>query len=267
MTVRWLAESRRDGELHARVGRDGDRLVAEWPDLVRFSVRRDGSDPVFESHPDADRGQVDKLRRGAVRLLLAHLAGGISLHASAVALEGRAVVFVGGSGQGKSTLAAALCELLGATLLGDDAVTIEVRREGYDVVALEGKHWLDAAAARAIGREGEVPDDETDKAPLDAPRVDLARAPLALVVHVAFADDDTSAVRLERVLGLEAVSGLLAQLTRFVVDEPEIARRDLTALAGLVERVPILRLVRPRRLDLLRASAERIAGALHGEFP
>jgi hypothetical protein len=260
VSVAWLAEAREAGALSARVGRDGDRLVAEWPRRARFSVRRDGSDVVFDTHPEADLADVEKLRRGAVRLLLAHLRGAIPLHASAVAIEGRAVVCVGGTGLGKSTLAATLCDLAGGCLLGDDAVAVERNGDSFEVLALDDEHWLDAPAARALGRPSDFGD---DKVALATRRSDVKCAPLAMIVHLAFSKSGEP--RLVPVLGLEAVAGLLAQLTRFVVDEPEVARRDLSSLADLVDRTPVVRLERPRRLDLLRATADLVAAALHGE--
>ena len=260
MSVRWLAEALDDGTLAARVGRDGDRLVADWTRRARLSVKADGSDLTFEAHPEADPRDVEKLRRGAVRLLLAHLAGSIPLHASAVAVSGRAIVFVGGSDLGKSTLAAALCDHAGASLLSDDAVVIERRADAFHVVAVEESHWLDAASARALGR----PDDFGDKVPLVPLRVEGKGAPLALIVHLVFSDTLEEA-RLVPVVGLEAIAGLLSQLTRFVVDDPKVARRDLAALADVVDQTRVVRLERPRRLELLRQTAAVLATAANGE--
>ncbi len=254
MTVRWLAESLDHGAVAARVGRDGARLVADWTNRGRLSVESDGSNPVFVAHPEADAREVEKLRRGAVMLLLAHLEGSIPLHASAVAVEGRAVVFVGESSFGKSTLAAAVCDFAGASLLGDDAVVIERRWDGFHVVALDESHWLDGIAARALGRSEEV----EEKRPLEPRRADVKSAPLAAIVHLAFSDDAATAARFVAIEGLEAIGGLLSQLTRFVVDDPIVAKRDFSALADLVDRTPILRLERPRRLALLRETAASV---------
>lgn len=262
MSDEWHAEAHAAGTLSARVGRDGDRLIAEWPRRARLSVKRDGTDVVFDAHPEADVADLEKLRRGAVRLLLAHLRGGIPLHASAVAIDGRAVVCVGGTGLGKSTLAATLCDLAGASLLGDDAVAIERVGDSFEVVALEELHWLDAPAARALGRPSDFGD---TKIAIPTRRSDVTRAPIAMIVHLAFSEG--SEPRLVSVSGLEAVAGLLSQLTRFVVDEPEVARRDLTSLGDLVDRTPVLRLDRPRRLDLLRPTAALVVAALHGKNP
>ena len=262
MSVVWLAESLDHGTLAARVGRDGERLVADWIGRAHLSVKSDGSDLKFDPHPEADATEVEKLRRGAVKLLLAHLAGRIPLHASAVAIDGRAIVFVGGSSLGKSTLAAAMCDHAGASLLGDDAVVVERRADAFHVIALEESHWLDAASARALGR----PDHLGDKLPLVARRIDVKSAPLAMIVHLAFSDSREQPC-LVPVAGLEAIAGLLAQLTRFVVDDATVARRDLAALAELVDRTRVVRLERPRRLDLLRKTALAVAASAKGQGP
>lgn len=260
MSVQWLAESLEHGAPAARVGRDGERLVADWTRRARLTVRRDGSELMFEPHPEAEPRELEKLRRGAVPLLLAHLAGSIPLHASAVAVDGGAIVFVGASGLGKSTLAAALCDHAGASLLGDDAVVIERRGDSFHVVALEDSHWLDAASARALGR----PDDFGDKVPLLAHQRHVTSAELAMIVHLEFSET-TEQAHLVPVAGLDAIAGLLAQLTRFLVDDPSVARRDLAALADLVGRTRVVRLERPRRLDLLRPTARAVIAAAHGE--
>jgi hypothetical protein len=257
LTVRWLAESLEHGAPAARVGRDGARLVAEWTRRARLSVNSDGSDLTFEPHDGADERDVEKLRRGAVRLLLAHLAGSIPLHGSAVAINRRAIVFVGGSDFGKSTLAAALCDHHGASLLGDDAVIIERRSDGFHVVALEESHWLDAASARALGR----PDAFADKRPLAPRRSEARSAALALIVHLVFSETETEP-RLVPLTGLEAIGGLLSQLTRFVVDDPDVSKRDLASLADLVDRTPVVRLERPRRLALLAQTASEVAAVV-----
>jgi hypothetical protein len=260
LTVRWLAESFDQGKVAARVGRDGSRLVADWSRRGRLSVNGDGTDLAFEAYPGADPLDIDKLQRGAVHLLLAHLRGKIPLHASAVALGDRAVVFVGGSSLGKSTLAAVLCERAGASLLGDDAVVIEPRDDGFHVVALDERHWLDQASARALGRTS----DAAGKIPLEPRRAGVKSAKLALVVHLSFSDA-IDQVRFVPVVGLDAVAGLLAQLTRFVVDDPAVARRDLATLADLVDRTRIVRLERPRQLALLHSTAEAVAACALGE--
>ncbi len=266
MSTVWLAESFDGDALSARIGRDGDVLVAEWPGRATLRVRRDGSAPAFEAAPGLPSLEAEKLRRGAARLLLLHLAGGIPLHGAAVALGGRAAVFVGPARHGKSTLAGALASRAGATVLADDAVAIEPSSGGFDVLALEDALWLDAPAAQAVGltridREpaaGRMRD--RGKAAYAAASAEVARVRAALVVHLAFEDVDRA--KLIDVEGLDAAGGLLAQMTRFVVDDPEIARRDLAAIGALVDGVRVARLVRPRDLGRLGDSVDLVVAAL-----
>ncbi|MCZ8204299.1 hypothetical protein [Gemmatimonas sp.] len=62
---------------------------------------------------------------GRLLPLLVHDAGDLCLHASAVRVGNRAVLFAAVKGTGKSSLAAALVAH-GATLIGDDAVAVQV---------------------------------------------------------------------------------------------------------------------------------------------
>jgi hypothetical protein len=69
-------------------------------------------------------------------LPIASLAQGLELfHASAVEVEGGVLAFTGGSGAGKTTVAAQLM-LAGATFVCDDALAVEVARD--DVIAHPG---------------------------------------------------------------------------------------------------------------------------------
>lgn len=58
------------------------------------------------------------------------LRGCISLHASAIAIDGRAIALVGPAGAGKSTTAAAFADL-GYSILAEDVVTLDDRGDGF----------------------------------------------------------------------------------------------------------------------------------------
>lgn len=77
-----------------------------------------------------DAGDEDGLRLfllGTALAVLLHQRGNLVLHASAVAVDGGAVAFLGASGQGKSTTAAAM-HSLGHDLVADDLVPVELNR-------------------------------------------------------------------------------------------------------------------------------------------
>ena len=81
-------------------------------DLARVVVRKDPSG----SHPDL----LPILLAGTVSSFLLALGGATVLHASAVAIDGAALAFVGQSGRGKTTVAALMC-VDGAALVADTA--------------------------------------------------------------------------------------------------------------------------------------------------
>lgn len=255
--VRWLGEAIDDGELALRVGDLGDLLVAEWIGRARFVVGRDGSDPDLVGVDGSDPRDVEKLRRGAARLLLHHLAGKIGLHGAAVVLDDRAAVVIGKSGMGKSTLSASLCRRTNAALSSDDAVALHHNDGAWFVEPLETEHWLDAdARMAALGETSSV----RDKEPSRATRIATSRARLGLIVELAFAD--VPAPRLVRREGVAAIAALLPLVVRFVLDDSELQKRELDQLHDLVESVPIVRLERPRNLRYLAATAELIAETL-----
>jgi hypothetical protein len=100
--------------------RRGTEVWAVWP--VPFSV-----------------ADVATYLLGPVLGLLLRLRGITCLHASAVAIDNRAVVFVGAAGAGKSTTAAALARA-GWSVLADDIVAIQ--EQGDDALALPSFPYL-----------------------------------------------------------------------------------------------------------------------------
>jgi hypothetical protein len=116
---------RPDGSVFYTLGRDGDRTVLRYPGLCDFAGDRTLATITAHLHPGADEGLLSVLISGAVLAMHLMLRNELVLHASAVEAAGQAVAFVGSSGMGKSTLAAALCEL-GCGLVTDDLLRVEL---------------------------------------------------------------------------------------------------------------------------------------------
>jgi hypothetical protein len=252
--VKWLAQIPMVNEaIPFRIGTAGDEVIAEWTGLARLVALRDGSRSELIFEPGADPRVIEKIRRGSAFLLLRELSGSLALHGAAVVAGGKAAVLLGRSGQGKSTLAAALCRA-GAALLADDAVALEpvelAGKARWNVLPQEADHWLDADALRAIGGP---PLEATGKVPVASARVAEHPVAVACFIELRFGGERPSLARLH---GVEAALGLVPQIARFILDDPERQRRELDLIHRLVDEVPCFALERPRAYERLDETVE-----------
>jgi hypothetical protein len=124
--------------------------VRGWaPGVGAFWVRS-GREILIDPVRDADERAVRLAIVGPLLGVILAQRGHLVLHASTVAVGGRAVSFFGHSGQGKSTLAAALTRA-GHRLVADDMTVIDAQhmppriRPGFPRIKL----WPDSALALA----------------------------------------------------------------------------------------------------------------------
>ncbi len=95
---------------------------------------------------DATAADIPIFILGTVFGILLHQREQIVLHASAVRVNGKAVLFCGASGAGKSTLAAALAQR-GYPLVTDDFCTLTADGQGAPLVHPDGRQlklWAQA---------------------------------------------------------------------------------------------------------------------------
>jgi len=106
-------------------GRDGDRTVLRYPELCEFAGDAELTEVTAHPHVGVNPELVAVLAAGTLLAVHLLLRDRLVLHASAVRRDGNALAFVGASGMGKSTLAAALC-LAGCDLVADDVLRVEL---------------------------------------------------------------------------------------------------------------------------------------------
>lgn len=261
----WIAIHEEEGEPRFRVGRVGEKVVAEWCGRARLTASRDGEHVEIAFATDVSAAEQRKLETGAARILVHQLRGKLALHGAAVAFGDRALVLMGGSGQGKSTLAAALCKA-GAALLADDAVALDMVDGVPIVMAMESLHWLDEPARVALG-VATTPPTVGDKAPISPARVAPAAVPVAGIVALAWSDDADvpsasidvdAAPKLSRRPGAAALETILPNVVRLVVDDPSLSRTELDRIHVLVERVPVHMLERRCDFNQLPAAVDML---------
>jgi hypothetical protein len=101
-----------------------DQVCLFWPEFGAFAVRG-GTEITVDPAPIAREQDLRVAVLGPALAVLLHQRGAFVLHASAVAIQGGAVAFLGDRGWGKSTMAAALYAR-GHQLLADDVVALKI---------------------------------------------------------------------------------------------------------------------------------------------
>ena len=128
-----------------RIQATADEVHFYWPGEGSILVRR-GSEIILEPTRGVEQSLLRLSIEGPVLGVLLHQRGRLVLHASAVAINERAIAFLGASGWGKSTMAGAL-HTIGHCLVSDDVLAIQVSENRPLVFPSfpQLKLWPDAA--------------------------------------------------------------------------------------------------------------------------
>ena len=189
-----------------RVFRDGALWRIERGD---FRAQLDTAARRGNIRQSANPYSLDSVLRIVHTLVLAH-EGGFLFHAASVVLDGRALLFAGASGAGKTTLSR--LAPANATLLSDEVSFVRRAGDGY---LAHGTPF-----AGELARPGEN-----------------VSAPLAAIYLL----EQGARNEIVPVPAAEALRAVLANVLFFARDD-ELVRAVLDSAANLVERVPVRRL-------------------------
>jgi hypothetical protein len=243
----------------------GFQLTAEGMYLYWESVGtlliRNGREIIVDRVPDADAGRLRLFILGAALGVLLHQRGHFILHASAIAVEDRAVLFVGDKGWGKSTIAATLCKR-GHRLLSDDVVPLMATGTTQQVIPAfpQLKLWTDAVTSLGYCLDDFptlVPHlDKRDCRLSDA--FDPSPVPLQHIFVLGLGD----AIEIRRMSPQEVLLALMrnSYITRFgaeLLQEGDRADHFLK-LTQVAQQVAVWQLLRPRDLSQLSETAQRL---------
>jgi hypothetical protein len=235
----WERTEREDGVITYKMGRQGKRLVAEWPDSARLTCTTTGREPEVSLIGQASTQVLEKLQ-GVVKAMLTHLAGGLGVHASAVAIGDHAVLLLGKSGAGKSTAAAELCLRHGARLLADDAAALVEDRGIIYVEPSESHHCLTRDSAQALGVPFERSPIASGKAWLATNASTTGKVPLALVASLRF-DAALVAPVVRRLDGANAAVQILGAMYRLEANAPP---SELERVLRMYSQAPFVEVAR-----------------------
>jgi hypothetical protein len=224
-------------------GASGYRLA--YCDDTTFLIDGSGSHITVEWPPALQDIDAASYLIGSVLAFVIRLRGSIMLHASAVAVEGRAWLFVGESWAGKSSTAAAF-SILGYPMMSDDIVRIEI--DGDDLTAYPSHPrlnvWPDSAACLYGTRDApRGHGDSQGKHSLDLTEGVSAFQTTPLPIEAVYLLGERSGTR--RTPAIRSISPRTALMalvghaygTRF--RDRTMRAREFDVLCRLVERVPV----------------------------
>lgn len=219
-------------------------------------LAREGREIIADPAPGVEEQMTRELILGPGMGVLLHQRGFLVLHASAVALNGRAVIFMGESGWGKSSVAAALYAQ-GHGLVADDVVPVQVSDSPTVPPAFpQLKLWPGIADHLRDGLPTAGFGPDAGKYLLRAERgFPRTALPLACVYVL----DEGDAVRVEPLRPREALLELLRHsYAARLLTATGTAASHLLQCGELVRRVPVFRLCRQGSLASLTEMAQQV---------
>ena len=109
-----------------------EEVCLYWEGVGGFLIQH-GCEIIIDPAPGVEEGVLRHFILGPTLAVLLHQRGLLVLHASTIAVNGTAIAFLGESGQGKSTLAAAFYTR-GHSIVTDDVTAIQVDGEIHSVL-------------------------------------------------------------------------------------------------------------------------------------
>jgi len=249
------------GSVEARLYRhaEGHRITVH--DTGVYDLLNDCTSILWQPNLDPwwDFGRAHLV--GRVLATCMQLAGIMTLHGSAVALDGQVVGFLAPKHSGKSTLARMLQEA-GASFVTDDALPITM---GSPIQALPGIHSLrvvpndgqsiELADGTVVqpGRDGKIV-----MPPMSEDRVLLSPAPLAAIylLRPVPADAGTAAATRVKLAGIDAAIRLVSQCKIGAMLGASFAGELLRSAAAIAMNVPVYELSIVRDLNRLPEATE-----------
>jgi hypothetical protein len=247
--------------------KDGSFLVSEDGATVRcFPADADGTPPLpaLRARPPLASAGLQHVLARRVLPRTGMLHGRIGLHAASVSDDRRAVLILGASHAGKSTLSAALHQHLGWQVLADDISLIDDTGDH-----VRGFRVGTGTCLRADALAG-LHVCETDSHPIPHQRqkrwcaADTGGGPVAPVVRaiVFLNQEGHDHIQLSRLSPARALIDATARQVLFNPGDVSARGALMHSLARVVERVPAYEFSYPRTFDCLPTVAARLSECL-----
>jgi hypothetical protein len=140
-----------DGVVEAETVDGRDRVLGRLPNIGTFLIEH-GQTITVDPAPHVDINTLHPTILGPAMSVVLRQRGLLVLHASSVAIHNQAIAFMGGSGWGKSTLAAAF-HANGYSVLTDDVMPIQTHTSQPLVIPAFPQFKLWPEAATSLGHD------------------------------------------------------------------------------------------------------------------
>jgi hypothetical protein len=244
----------RDGTTWCAFHRGSDGYVLRFPDIADFDVSPDGRHVHCHPAPGAAQETIRHLYLNQVLPLALSRQGRLVIHASAIEGPAGAVAFVGASGTGKSTLAAAFAQT-GHRLLCDDGLLLDKTEQGF--LALPGhpsiRLWEDSRLA--LVQQGTPVDQPVPHAAksrlLAGGQIRFCGQPLLLDRVYILGDGTARDVAIKELCGSRALIAFVKHSFLLDIEARDLIAAHFDQLSGLVAERRCFSLDYPRRYSLL----------------
>ena len=248
------------GGLWAAFYRFKDGYILRFPDLADFRITADGLTATCYPCPTLDDATRDHLFLNQVLPLMLSRQGKLVFHGSAVETNVGAIAFLGPSGRGKSTLAAAFATA-GHRFLTDDCLVVVPGERHYHAQPSHPAVRLredSRAALLPIEAKSEPAVSYTTKAKLAAGTALPHRAePLPLAAAYLLGDGNAHEIAIGAIKGAQSVTEWVGHSFLLDIEDRRALACHLGEVAALSDTVPSFQLDYPRcyeGLDSLRCA-------------
>lgn len=233
---------------------DDNSAYLQWDVIGSYRIKN-GSEILFSPKYDTFQDKLYSVSLlNTVMAVLLFQRGRIVLHGSGVSIDDKAVVFVGGKGAGKSTLATYLNDA-GYPLLSDDVCSVAVNnKKKYELAPSfpQVKLWGDAMEYFNLNPLKYNKANNYSEKYLVVSGLNFMDSPVELgaIVVLTFGDN----VGVKRLSGYQGLKALLphCMLNRFFYRQPQaLTKRIYLQMTTLLQQVPVFQLVRPEKLQAL----------------
>jgi hypothetical protein len=255
---------------HARLS-DGCSY-ARWQGVGEFLVSADGREIACRPHSRSSMESFQVYLLGQALSFAIVKQGFEPLHATTVVVHGEAVVFLGESGFGKSTLAACFLDA-GHRMLTDDLLLL--RHTARRVIAYPGPariKLLPPIARKYMHDTAQGVHMNPDTEKLILPLERALRCPTPAPVRAIYAitpapkHDRKTGIHIEPLSARDAFLKLLENTFNYRLADPQRLSRQFTATVRLVDAMPVRKLCYPRVLRRLPQVRDTILRDLDSGF-